>query len=217
MIHLTNWIINGLPERFPKLQGDLDRERSGLAAVHDAAPRSRIPDAPVGCAAAARSCRANTCGRCTTPRSRWSARTRSCCRPHRSDPRRDAVALRVRLAALGLRPAGEDRGAAVPVEQAKRNILGLNAARAFGFEVPAHKIAEVPRPNRRSPSELAARPVADIAAEGTKSWKRVVARGDLEKIEDAALRGVLARGGPRPMQPSPKRQAANSRRSSPTL
>ena len=31
-------------------------------------------------------------------------------------------------------------------EQAKRNILGLNAARAFGFEVPAHKIAKVPAP-----------------------------------------------------------------------
>ena len=41
-------------------------------------------------------------------------------------------------------------------EQAKRNILGLNAARAFGFEVPAHKIAKVPGPNRRLPSERAA-------------------------------------------------------------
>ena len=27
-------------------------------------------------------------------------------------------------------------------EQAKRNILGLNAARAFGFEVPPHKLAQ---------------------------------------------------------------------------
>jgi len=31
-------------------------------------------------------------------------------------------------------------------EQAKRNILGLNAARAFGFEIPSHKIAKVPAP-----------------------------------------------------------------------
>ena len=31
-------------------------------------------------------------------------------------------------------------------EQAKRNILGLNAARLFGFEVPAHKLATVPAP-----------------------------------------------------------------------
>ena len=29
-------------------------------------------------------------------------------------------------------------------EQAKRNILGLNAARLFGFEVPSHKLAQVP-------------------------------------------------------------------------
>ena len=31
-------------------------------------------------------------------------------------------------------------------EQAKRNILGLNAARLFGFEVPSHKLAQVPGP-----------------------------------------------------------------------
>ena len=31
-------------------------------------------------------------------------------------------------------------------EQAKRNILGLNAARAFGFEVPPGKLAKVPEP-----------------------------------------------------------------------
>ena len=31
-------------------------------------------------------------------------------------------------------------------EQAKRNILGLNAARTFGFEVPANKLAKVPDP-----------------------------------------------------------------------
>ena len=31
-------------------------------------------------------------------------------------------------------------------EQAKRNILGLNAARAFGFEVPTNKLAKVPEP-----------------------------------------------------------------------
>jgi predicted TIM-barrel fold metal-dependent hydrolase len=28
-------------------------------------------------------------------------------------------------------------------EQAKRNILGLNAARVFGFEVPPHKLARL--------------------------------------------------------------------------
>ena len=31
-------------------------------------------------------------------------------------------------------------------EQAKRNILGLNAARLFGFEVPPNKLAKVPEP-----------------------------------------------------------------------
>ena len=45
MVHLTNWVVNGMPERFPEAQGDLDRERARLAAVPDAAPRQRIHDA----------------------------------------------------------------------------------------------------------------------------------------------------------------------------
>ena len=47
MIHLTNWIINGIPERFPESEGDLGGERSRLAAFHDAAARFRVHDALV--------------------------------------------------------------------------------------------------------------------------------------------------------------------------
>ena len=52
MVHMTNWIINGLPERFPEAEGDLDRERARVAAVHDPAARQRIHDALVGGAGA---------------------------------------------------------------------------------------------------------------------------------------------------------------------
>ena len=49
--------------------------------------------------------------------------------------RRDPAAVRVRLAALGLRPAEFDHHLPFLSEQAKRNILGLNAARVFNLEV----------------------------------------------------------------------------------
>ena len=52
MVHMTNWILNGIPERFPKLKTDLGRERARLGAVPDAAARRPVPDAAVRGAAA---------------------------------------------------------------------------------------------------------------------------------------------------------------------
>jgi len=48
--HLTNWVVNGIPERFPGLKTRLDRERAGLGSVPDAAARQRIHDAQLGSA-----------------------------------------------------------------------------------------------------------------------------------------------------------------------
>ena len=48
ILHMTNLVINGIFERFPKLKTDVDRGRRRLGAVPDAAPRQRIHDAPVG-------------------------------------------------------------------------------------------------------------------------------------------------------------------------
>ena len=28
ILHMTNWVVNGMPERFPKLEVDLDRKRA---------------------------------------------------------------------------------------------------------------------------------------------------------------------------------------------
>ena len=52
MVHMTNWVLNGIPERFPKLKIDLDRERPRLGAVPDAAARRPVSDAPIRGAAA---------------------------------------------------------------------------------------------------------------------------------------------------------------------
>ena len=71
IVHLTNWLVNGMPERFPKLKIDLDRERARLAPVPDAAARQRIHDALVRGAALEAQAVATTCARCISRRSRW--------------------------------------------------------------------------------------------------------------------------------------------------
>ena len=52
MVHMTNWVLNGIPERFPKLKIDMGRKRTGLGAVPDAAARRPVSDAPLRGAAA---------------------------------------------------------------------------------------------------------------------------------------------------------------------
>ena len=70
MVHMTNWVINGLPERFPKLK--VMWIESGLTWAYSLMQRldhsymMRTSDARRSSAS-----RANTCARCTTRRSRW--------------------------------------------------------------------------------------------------------------------------------------------------
>ena len=52
MVHLTNWIMNGLAGTLPQAQSAVDRERARLGAVHDAAARQRVHDALLGSAGA---------------------------------------------------------------------------------------------------------------------------------------------------------------------
>ena len=127
MIHLTNWIINGLPERFPKLK--VIWIESGLAWLPFMMQRldheylMRQSDAPL-------------LKKLPSEYMREMYYTSQPMEIHdldaleqtfrRSTPR--PPALRLRLAALGLRlPATID----LPflTERGKRNILGENAAR----------------------------------------------------------------------------------------
>ena len=39
MLHLTNWIVNGMPERFPQAQDRMDRIRARLDSLPHAAAR----------------------------------------------------------------------------------------------------------------------------------------------------------------------------------
>ena len=80
LVHMTNMVVNGIPERFPKLK--LLWIESGLAWIPFLMQRldneymMRSSEAPLLQAA----CRASTCARCTTRRSRSRTTISSCSR-----------------------------------------------------------------------------------------------------------------------------------------
>ena len=146
MIHLTNWIINGLPERFPDLK--VIWVESGLAWVPfmmqrlDSEYMMRTSEAP--CCAGVPAIHA---GHVLHKSATGDQQSQVDPGDDGSDQGGYAAAVRLGLAALGFRSADDDHpNLPFLSEQAKRNILGLNAARAFGFEVPPHKLAKVPAP-----------------------------------------------------------------------
>ena len=135
MIHLTNWVINGLPERFPRLKVVWIEGGDRLDSVPDAAARPRVHDA----------------------RLRGAAAQAAAERLHARDVLHDAAARADNLELLEavMKAINADTQllfasdwphwdfdppraiTTLPFlgEQAKRNILGLNAARVFGLEV----------------------------------------------------------------------------------
>ena len=138
MIHLTNWVINGLPERFPKLKVDLDRERARVGAVPDAAARPRVPDAHVrGAAAEAAAERLHA--RDVLHHAADGERPTSSC----SKATFEAINAETQLLYASDWPHWDfdvpGRLFDLPFldDQAKRNILGYNAARVFNLEIPA--------------------------------------------------------------------------------
>ena len=140
IIHLTNWIINGLPERFPKLK--VLWIESGLAWVPflmqrlDSEYMMRSSEAPL-----LKRRPSEYIATCTSPASRSNARTSSSPkRPsRRSKPKRSCCSPptgRIGISTCRVR----SRRCRSSNEQAKRNILGFNAARLFNLEVPKHKL-----------------------------------------------------------------------------
>ena len=73
MVHMTNWVLHGLCERFPEAQGHMDRKWCGMGPVSDAAARQRISVAVFGGPQPEALAEASTCGRCTIHPSQWSA------------------------------------------------------------------------------------------------------------------------------------------------
>ena len=142
IMHMTNWILNGLPERFPKLK--VIWIESGLAWVPFLMQRldseymmrqlgSAAPEAPAE--------RLHARHVLHQPAAGDASNLELTEATFKAIKAETPAAVRVRLAALGFRPAEFDHDPAVPREkQAKRNILGLNAARLFNLKVPKHKL-----------------------------------------------------------------------------
>ena len=105
IVHMTNWLMNGLPERFPKLK--VIWVESGLAwvPVPDAAPRPRVPEAHLRGAAAQAPAERVHARDVLHVAADGDGRPRPARVDVRRDQRRDPAGVRVGLAALGLRPA----------------------------------------------------------------------------------------------------------------
>jgi predicted TIM-barrel fold metal-dependent hydrolase len=142
LIHLTNWIINGLPERFPKL--NVLWIESGLAWVPflmqrlDSEYMMRSSEAPL----------------LKRRPSEYIAEMYFTSQPlERSNLKLteaafDAINAKTQLLFASDWPHWDfdlpNSITSLPFlnEQAKRNILGLNAARLFNLDVPKHKLAK---------------------------------------------------------------------------
>ena len=149
MIHLTNWVINGLPVRFPKLK--VMWIESGLAWLPFLMQRldheylMRVSEAPLLRAPAERVHRRDVLHDAADGGDEPQA-----ARGHvRGDPRRHPAALRLGLAALGLRRAGQGVRPAVPrrARQAQhpRAQRGARVQPAGPGALPAERAS---RPNR---------------------------------------------------------------------
>ena len=108
MVHLANWITNGLPERFPKLKVLVGRKRARLGAVHDAALRQRIYDALVGSAGAEEKAERLYARHVFLLAADGNDRHGGAGANLPHDQRGNPVALFVRLSALGFRSAFDD-------------------------------------------------------------------------------------------------------------
>jgi len=146
MIHLTNWIINGLPERFPELK--VIWVESGLAWLPfmmqrlDSEYMMRSSEAPMLRRRPSEYIRDMY----------FTSQPLETSNLKLTQATMEAIKADTQLLFASDWPHWDfDLPTTITdlpflSEQAKRNILGLNAARAFGFEVPANKLAQVPGP-----------------------------------------------------------------------
>ena len=146
ILHMTNLVINGIFERFPKLQDDVDRGRHRLGAVPDAAARQRIHDAAVGSAAAQAAAERIHGGAVLR---HAAARTDQEPQAPGSDVRRDQRRDATLCFSTDYPHWDFDLPSTIydlPFlsEEAKRNILGGNAAKLFGLKPWQHDKAGKP-------------------------------------------------------------------------
>ena len=115
MIHMTNWVVNGLPERFPKLKVMWIESGLTWAYCADAAARSFLHDAHVGLPVAEAKAERIHARDVLLVAADGEARRQLDPRSDLQDDQgRHAAAVVVRLSALGFRHARRDLRPAVP-------------------------------------------------------------------------------------------------------
>ena len=106
MIHMTNWVINGIPERFPKLKTMWIESRADLGLLPDAAARPLLHDAHLGLPAAqAQAERIHAGDVLLVAADGGAGRSLDPGGDLQDDQGRDPAGVVVGLPALGLRPA----------------------------------------------------------------------------------------------------------------
>ena len=119
MTHMTNWLITGMPERFPKLK--VLWLESGIAWAHylDAAARQHVHDARLRGAAAEGEAEPLHARACSTARSRWNSRkTRQALEvAFRAINAETQLVWGSNFPSHEFRRAGDDLGPAVPVRE----------------------------------------------------------------------------------------------------
>ena len=196
LIHMTNWIINGLPERFPKLK--VLWVESGLAWIPylmqrlDHEYQMRTCEAPLLKRLPSEYMREMYLHQPADGEDQPEASAGD----DGGVQRRHAAALRLGLAALGFRPPSSITTLPFLNEQAKRNILGLNAARVFNLEV------ERKRPKADGSAGGAAGRILTMAVPAqadrarcgddfVAAAERALAAGRLDQVSDAELERVM--------------------------
>ena len=131
VVNCTNWVINGIGERFPKLPVIWIEVRAGLGSIPDAAARPRIHAAAVGSTASEEEAFGLHARHVLLVAADGDSGLRrdGVHVPH--DERGKPVAVFFRLSALGLRSARDDLGLAVPVGKGKAQHPGRHRRTAF--------------------------------------------------------------------------------------
>ena len=153
ILHCTNWVINGMGERFPKLPVMWIEVRPRVGAVPDAEARPRVHAAAVGGSASEEEAeRVHARHVLLLAADGDSGHAGAGVHvPH--DQRGNAAAVLLGLSALGLRPAGDDPRPEVPVREGQaqhpRRHRGAAVQAAAAQRQAEGKSAEVRQPHRR--------------------------------------------------------------------
>ena len=150
VLNCTNWVVNGIGERFPQTTGGMDGNRARLDSVPDAAARSRIHAAAVGMSAPEKEAVGLHARHVLLVAADGDLGLRCDADHVPHDQRGDAAALLLRLSALGFRSAVDHLGPAVPVGKGQAQHFGRHRRTAVQAAAAQRKAERKPEEIRQS-------------------------------------------------------------------